>query len=215
MKKLLLLILLLINFFARSQTSIYHPFPDSNATWNVDYTCCWGGACLWWVQHEEQFSYTYGADTSINGFTYHQVLRPFIVRLDTCVQTITPTGYRGGIRQDTSLRKVFFIPAGSSNEVLLYDFNLQINDTVKGFLVSSGYGPVISEIDSMLINGNYRKRWKWQWDIGDTGYLIEGIGSSLGLLEDIWQNMDAPITNYFAFNRIIKQSILIIQQHVS
>ena len=198
MKKLLLLIATLFTLTAKAQTSVYHPFPDSNAMWNINFYV-WSGVCEW----EQRYSYVFSGDTLINSTSYHKLWTPAVetvFNFSTCLPFNNP-GYKGCIRQDTSLRKVFIIPPSDTVEQLLYDFNLQVNDSLKGFLVHSGYGPVIINIDSILINGNYRNRWTWQWDFGDTACIIEGIGSTLGLLEDAMQNFDAPSTDMICFHQ--------------
>src|SRR5688572_764341 len=76
MKKLyFLLILFLICFSAFSQTSIYHPFPDSNAVWNMHTGGCCYATCSgpppgdpYIIEHN--FSRFLSGDTIVNGFTY-------------------------------------------------------------------------------------------------------------------------------------------------
>lgn len=91
-------------------------------------------------------------------------------------------GYRGVIRQDTTNKKVYIIPPSNDTECLLYDFTLQIGDTVKGYLQSFNFGyDIVEAIDSILIDNTYRTRWKINscYEI----YLIEGIGSTYGLFQ--------------------------------
>lgn len=76
--------------------------------------------------------------------------------------------------------KVFFIPKDSIEEILLYDFSLEVGDTFhladNWFLFSPDF-LVVSSIDSVLITiGNYRKRINF--NIGN--YWIEGIGAYSG-----------------------------------
>src|SRR4051812_17318900 len=125
MKKILLffsLSFLLLN--TKAQTSVYHPFPDSNAVWNMGRS---GGlqSCYNSGYHEN-FSYIFIGDTVINTRTYHQLFIPFVQKTDTCTMIgwHTSPGYAGCIRQDTVGKKVFFIAPGSSSEYVLYDFNL-------------------------------------------------------------------------------------------
>ncbi len=79
-------------------------------------------------------------------------------------------------------KTVKYIPSGEVEPIMIYDFNLNIGDTVKG--VYDGF--VINNIDSVEICGRYHKRYS---EFG-TGYpdnpsfpaLIESIGYSNGLL---------------------------------
>ncbi len=177
-KKLLLLIATLTALSTKAQTSVYHPFPDSNAVWNIHFT----GSCMIGTD-EEFYSIFLSGDTLINSETYHKFFTPFVQSFLSGSCTVTNlTGYKGAIRQDTLAKKVFYIPPTSSTEQLLYDYNLQIGDTVKGFLESFALSQdTVYSIDSVLVGSNYYKRWNINtcYNI----YIIEGIGSTYGLLQ--------------------------------
>lgn len=85
------------------------------------------------------------------------------------------------LRED-STKKVFY-KNGSSSEIVLYDFNLEINDT---FYISEFCVQIVNEIDTIeLNNGELRKRIKLGiLDNPNWGqeYWIEGIGSNFGLI---------------------------------
>lgn len=99
----------------------------------------------------------------------------------------------GYIREDT-LHRVYYSPYLFDNPSyfdpkLFYDFNVNVNDTliissVWGLNTIHDYQIVIIGIDSVFINGSYRKKiWldcDYNWF---ENYWIEGIGSSSGLLE--------------------------------
>ena len=84
--------------------------------------------------------------------------------------------YRGAMRNDTLNKKVYFIERDSLNEILLYDFSLNVGDTLYGTM-PFGNSPVTS-IDSVLVGSNYHKRF-----FSSTWEIIEGVGSTYGLLE--------------------------------
>lgn len=90
-------------------------------------------------------------------------------------------GYMGALRDDTIQKKIFFRLPNSSSDTLLYNFNLNVGDTVKSFLSSldCNNGQIVA-IDSILIGNNYRKRFKLSCN---PTYIIEGIGATTGLLE--------------------------------
>lgn len=69
-------------------------------------------------------------------------------------------------------------------EKLLYDFTLQVGDSVKDYL-KGGMQPTIVAIDSVLVGCNYRKRWMIDTNKFYPTYLVEGIGSTFDLLESI------------------------------
>jgi hypothetical protein len=180
MKKLLLLIATLSLFSAKSQTFVYHPFPESNAIWNVNMS---QGMCFMGGFLSENYSITFSGDTIIDNQTYQKLTSPFVQSNFTggCTQINFP-GYQGAIRQDVTNKKVFYLPPSQSTEQLLYDFTMEVGDTVKGYLASFNNPlDIVTEIDSVLVGDNYRKRWSINpcYEI----YLIEGIGSTFGLLQ--------------------------------
>lgn len=182
MKKLLVFIFVLFVITTYSQTSQYHPFPDSAAIWNIEsYQSCGLFFDIW----NYSYSIIISGDTVLNGKSYHKLNVPLTVVTSngSCNSSGTWTilgHYAGCIRQDTSIKKVFFIFPSDSVELLLYDFNLVVGDTVKG-LIGIYSADVVQSIDSILIGGDYRKRWVINPCYGI--YLIEGIGSTYGLIE--------------------------------
>ena len=85
------------------------------------------------------------------------------------------------LRQDTS-KKVFFKNSGSE-EILLYDFNLQVNDT---FQIDDYCILIVTATDTVYLNsGEPRKRLeleiKNEPDWGKE-FWIDGIGSNFGVL---------------------------------
>src|SRR6187455_727132 len=76
MRKLLLIIATLTTLSAQSQTSVYHPFPDSAIVWRQEgYTqgncCCSGNFCL----DEFDINYFLNGDTLIGAFTYNKIYK--------------------------------------------------------------------------------------------------------------------------------------------
>ncbi len=183
MKKYLLIIFIFVTHASTGQTSIYHPFPDTSAVWNIrnEWSC-------WLPPYpivRENYSITFSIDTVISGHTYHKLISPYVYTMTTpCRAGVTNLNvYRGAIRQDTSLKKVFIVPAGNNTEELLYDFTLQVGDTVKGYIesITTSNPDIVQSVDSVLVGTSYRKRWliNYSYQI----YLIEGIGSTYGLVE--------------------------------
>lgn len=176
---------LLICFFAlqlsniHSQTNRYFPFPDSNAVW-CDSIC-----------GEESFFIS--LDTIVGIHTYHKLIQNLHscqigagggCNIYSCNYQLNK--YAGGIRQDTGLRKVYFLAAYDTSEVLLCDFSLNVGDTVKTYNTLPLYpNSVVTSIDSILIGAQYRKRWTvyMQGCLAWYSQIIEGIGSTFGLLD--------------------------------
>lgn len=188
MRKLLLIpTLFLVLRVAHGQTNVYHPFPDSNAIWNVEADAYYGGQCppppsTNPVLVDYTFSEFLQGDTTINNYIYHKIYMSGYVHEHCQFGNFVNNWnyfnnvYEGAYRQDTLLKKIFFYY--SNTEWLLYDFNLNVGDTLFGY---QRCGEVVSSIDSVLIGNNYRKRFNLS-NTFTPHSIIEGIGSTAGLL---------------------------------
>jgi len=173
--KLSLLFFLLIQFFAKAQE--YVPFPDTNVIWSEVFVE---------PQPYSIDTYQYGicGDTVINSLTYKK-----IYLLSDTIYPIIKGQYCGSIRENNT-KKIFAIgyectyPGTGEDEELLYDFSKSVGDTI--FVGIDGIGPngylVIDNIDSILIDNNYRKTFYFT---NQEAYWIEGIGSTRGLFSPI------------------------------
>ncbi len=206
MKCLLLVVLSLISLVAKPQTSIYFPFPDSAIVWRqegyVQGNCCCGGSgpCL----DENFFEYFLNGDTIIGANSYNKIYKTGQgINHIVASPPICPPGcsnyeyyyynnsYSGGLRQDTSQRKVFFIPPTTTLDTLLYDFNLSVGDTLPSTWINYNPENYVTSIDSILIGSSYRKRFQLSSSASANEVtLIEGIGSSLGLLSPLTSNVN-------------------------
>ena len=59
--------------------------------------------------------------------------------------------YKGAIRQDTLLKRVYIVPSDSLTEMLLYDFNLSVGDTLPISYNNTFSSNYVSRIDSILV----------------------------------------------------------------
>jgi hypothetical protein len=180
MKKTFVLFSTLITLIANGQN--YYSFPDSNAVWNSGRVWyCWAGVP---TSVSEDYSIMFSGDTVISSQTYHKLTVPFLqIPTTSCGAGWTGNNiYKGSIRQDTVIKKVFFVPPSSATEQLLYDFTMQVGDTVKGYLETMS-SPIdtVQSIDSVLVGNTYRKRWNI--NSGYQIHIIEGVGSTYGLIE--------------------------------
>lgn len=174
-KKLTIAFMFLLALTASAQTSIYHPFPDSNATW-CDYAASNNSGAL----SETYSTYELNGQATINGIVYNRLLHYQITDfLDT------NTLY---IRQDAALKKVWIYIPGTNSDTILYDFNLQVGDTLnqREYWAMNFQSPdywIVSSIDSILINGSYRKQFHYSNTLNPTCFasMIEGIGADHGL----------------------------------
>jgi hypothetical protein len=174
MKKLTLILIGVI-FSILTFGQVYYTFPDTNAIWNSKYDGYYGS-------HKERFG-LYG-DTTIDEQVYKKVYRI----VDDSTLNLNNMTYYATIRENDT-KQIFVRLAYEDLEILLYDFSLNIGDTVNS---NSPYGYlnydicVIADIDSIEVENNqYRKRYK----INDWGldYWIEGIGSVDGLFNPIME----------------------------
>jgi hypothetical protein len=187
--------MLLTNVFAKAQTSVYHPFPESNAIWNID--------CIAWPCHNsnsphEYFSYAIIGDTVINSFTYHKWYIPYVVYADNCDST-NVAGYVGAFRNEIPSKKVYYINSGSNTEEVLYDFNITVGDTIKRCGINQPYTMKVFTEDSVLVGGNYRKKWQAFSITGGSIDIIEGIGGTLDPI-NYCGVIDLPENNLICFS---------------
>jgi hypothetical protein len=195
-KKLMIVFMLLTTVFAKAQTSVYHPFPESNAIWNID---CIAWPCYNSNSPHEYFSYTILGDTVINTITYHKWYIPFVVYADNC-DSINVAGYVGAFRNDIPNKKVYYINSGSNTEEVLYDFNITVGDTIKSCGINQPYTMKIFAEDSVRVGENYRKMWHASSISGGSVDIIEGIGGTMGPVQ-YCPVIDPPINNLICFSQ--------------
>jgi hypothetical protein len=212
-----LLTLVFVFFFSVAYAQQYIPFPTDNARWQYRlFDRDMGGTIVADMQY-----FVNGEDTIIDNISYHKVMSRECGRgsfsKNSPVSPSYPTIQNGvaavpdaiafGIRE--SNKKVYLKLLSSPisrPEILLYDFNLQVGDSVS--LVSYNlvyswasemYKAVVSRIDSILIGGVYHKRYFADSCLyGHLGYsCIEGIGSTgMGLLPGLSSDDHA---HYYCF----------------
>ncbi len=136
--------------------------------------------------------YTIHGDTTINNIAYKKLCLESEDTINPKIRGI------GGIREAD--KKIYYNGETVTfntdyKEYLLYDFTKQIGDTIRH--IPQGYFySVVLDIDSVLIDGAYRKRYKVDnhYFYQNPDYIIEGIGSvKNGLLGHI---SDIPTCGY-------------------
>jgi len=184
MKKLLTLLFLIeFVYTAKAQTNVYHPFPDSNAVWGMS------SGCGDMINQCGNFVYNklyYDGDTVISGYSYKKIAMQNGTETNGSCCGI-PYPYSGGLgflRQNTSGRKVYWRDQWMTSDTLLYDFTLNVGDTLTGFLNCGNSPPLtVFSIDSILVGSSYRKRINFDSITMCAEYysIIEGIGGTTGL----------------------------------
>ncbi len=166
---------------ANAQFNIYHPFPDSNAVWGMTAGCTdWNCGTYQYVQ-----DYMAG-DTVIDGNTYKVIGQSVSIVYGSCSCGFPPGDLgEGFLREDTAARKVYWRFPGSTVDTLLYDFTLELGDTLHGLYGNTGLCSeaifTVQSIDSILVGGSYRKRINFLPDPSSPPSIIEGVGSTTGL----------------------------------
>lgn len=132
------------------------------------------------VNNDQIFSLS-NLDTTINGVTYRRLY-----------DNLLGTSYFGGLRADSL--KAWILPRDSANEILAYDFSLEVGDTVRNLYAAPFTGiqhlyQIVTRKDSVIINGTWRTRIEldsvyYEW--------IYGIGSTTGMF---WNAPRATIDN--------------------
>lgn len=194
MKKYLLIIIAIF-FFKTSFSQVYQSFPTANAMWR-EYSGGYQCSCC------ADFQYTITGDTVINTMTYHKIqktgVRYWEDLIGNCTSNIQSiiNNYAGCFREDIGNKKIFFVPPMTSSDTLLYDFNLSLGDTLPPLYVNNIWLPttnIVTAIDSILLDAVYHKRFTID-SCWHQLYLIEGIGSTYGLLSNTYCPFEAIYT---------------------
>jgi len=190
MKKVLVLILItcvtlsvvevLFLHPCKAQTNVYHPFPDSDAFWNVSWD---DEGCFSSNIPPSLYMYSIAGDTILGSYTYKKIIR----NISPCGFCCSPpffslNSYVGAFREDGIQKKMYFFYLNDTAEKLLYDFSLAAGDTLIPDYAVIGSPAIITSIDSIIIGASYRKRFNINWGYQ---YFIEGIGGSWGFIEEL------------------------------
>ena len=177
-QRVLLVCAMAIAVPVKAQFNDYHPFPDSNAVWGMT-SWCMDGQC----GDAAHIQNSYAGDTLIDGFQYKRIQEIFVMTSSNgCCYPPENLG-SGFLREDTIAKKVYWRSEAMAGDTLLYDFDVQVGDTLTGYMGSCDMTWTVGSIDSILIDLNYRKRINYEvsFDPGIQFSIIEGIGSTYGL----------------------------------
>jgi hypothetical protein len=183
--KLFITLFLILLTFQYGQSQEYKPFNFDSGEW-----CCMydtKGGMFGDVYHGTHYAidsieFYCDGDTIVNAFLFKKLM----YRGYTSSQIVPRTfisGYYGAIRNDTLNKKVYFISvrcdsnyAGTGD--LLYDFDLNIGDSIQIISCDLLYKETITQIDSILYCNEYYRKY----NTSSGYYIVEGIGSKKGLL---------------------------------
>lgn len=202
----MILVLLFLGFKILGQQ--YIPFPTNNAKWREYHTQC---GCKKNVQITilfQESDYILNGDTLINDTIYHKLYRSLISGEDypygpyggpfTMIYGESFDILHGFMREEN--KQIYFKEINQLFEQKLYDFNLNIGDSINGLY------PIIN-VDSVNIGNIYRKRYLISAYTFDSLYFIEGIGSTSGLFPSFeeFENSD-DLTCFSQNNQLVWHS---------
>lgn len=171
MKKVTIILLLLLGAI-NIKAQDYYPIVEDWKQWNVLFSYPWSPP-------EPQRKYTdiykIEGDTLLDGIAYK-------VMYTTRDENLTGWNCWGFIRE-TEDRQVFSRRNGSSDEQILYDFSMQIGDTI--CIYDHGYYKdflVVVEIGETFVGNNPRREIVLEYPFGVTETWIEGVGSLYGII---------------------------------
>lgn len=162
----------------------YVPIPDTSVFWKVIAVPYPNPQSIFYY-HE----YFLSGDTIVNGFSYRKIYS--YVSDIYCSNYKTGPFFAGGLRQEIANKKVYYLSYLPFTEYLLFDFNLNIGDTLDQSIYNLGcLISIVNSIDSVQIGNKFHKRFGV---IGDTicsfpqqYYIIEGVGSTAGLFQRMY-----------------------------
>jgi hypothetical protein len=194
-KKILLIALLLtLGKTGTAQSTSYHPFPDSNAVWKINFGqiiyCQSSGG----IATNIIYTYRFSDMITLGPYRYKtflQYMYNYVPSNCAGAGTYTDTTTLGYLREDTA-NKVVFFRTNAGSEVLLYDFSRSPGDTLNlNWIGATGaphsYTCTISSIDSVLVGSIYHKRF----NLSNNDKHIEGVGSTAGPVQGS-QNAPMP-----------------------
>jgi hypothetical protein len=170
-----LVLIFVVIYPIESKTQDYLPLLNENRVWSV--------------MHEK---HTLIGDTTINEITYKKLY------FHNYIEEFTPTDlqYLAALREDTIDKKVYFVWKGYEEEVLLYDFSLELGSEFEVYSpvfwqwgpefypAPRDYSVIVTEVFFQEIAGINRLTLKLEATSNPylTEYWIEGLGSTQGLI---------------------------------
>lgn len=181
MKKIYLQIFLLFLFGIPANAQVNDYFLN-NPQWKTKTQVYSGSDCVGWV---DTYNLNVGGDSIIGAFTYKKIFRQGIYSpVDVMCNAYAPTLYTNSNPSyylRSAGQQMYIIEHGSATEQLLYDFDLNVGDTLPvSYTILPSNILTVTAIDSISTPFGFRKRFHLN---GACTYLYEGIGTSAGIVE--------------------------------
>ena len=153
----------------------YHPIVEDGKQWNVLFSYPWNPPE---PQHKYTDIYKIEGDTLLDGVSYK-------VMYTTRNEDLTDWNCWGFLRE-TEDGQVFSRRPSTSDEQLLYDFSMEVGDTI--CMCDYGYDEccmVVIEKGETIVNGEPRQQivLEYPFGNGEQEVWIEGIGSLYGIVD--------------------------------
>jgi hypothetical protein len=169
-------------FSASAQVPNYF---ENNPKWRLSSSCnIGGGDCI----ENQEYVYYISGDSIVDSLSYHKVFRRGKFSESWFASEPTPSWCNGSsifnvfyilIRQEG--KKIYTRNEYDEVDQLLYNFNLNIGDTLPITSNQLYDNIIVSSIDSILVGNHYRKVFNLSGF--DPHILIEGIGHEAGFFE--------------------------------
>jgi len=174
---------LILTFLAYNLMAQIPDYFENNPQWRQSSSCADGLPCV----EKQDYVYYINGDSAIDGITYKKVFKHGVLSHqwfdsppvpEYCETSDTFNIYHCLLRQDAY--KIFIRQWGDP-ETLLYDFDLNVGDTLPITWNQWNDDIVVVSIDSISVGDSYRKIF----NLSDQSspQLIEGIGHEGGFLE--------------------------------
>lgn len=188
MKKVTIVLLLLVGAI-NIKAQDYYPLVEDGKQWNVLFSYPWSPPE---PQHRYTNIYKIEGDTLLDDVVY-KLLHT------TRSEQLSDWSICGAIRE-TEDKQVFYRRNGSSDEQILYDFSMQIGDTI--CIYDHGYYKdflVVVEIGETFVGNNPRRELVLEYPFGVTETWIEGVGSLYGIINSGAQFLMGGITDLLCY----------------
>lgn len=175
-KFLFAFLVLFVSFTMQGQTI------DPASEWRVDYFMAEPG----YMNQSFYRDYIDGV-TTIDSLEYYIVYCSGYSTFNWGPPTYFSHSLHGYLREQNNKWYTYII--SENQDALLFDFNLEVNDTVySAFTWVDNEEPVIvTAVDSIMVEGEYKKRMQLNFEEGSGAeYIIEDIGATSGLFENMW-----------------------------
>lgn len=181
--RFLTILLISVSFAASDSNAQTNHYFQNDPVWRINSSCATPYPCI----QNEDLIYFVSGDTVINDLEYVKVGRlghGQYIWMDNPPNNGCEGSY--DFEQDPefflrSENKMIYIRfSETEQEELLYDFNLEVGDTLPATYNNDWATITVSAVDSILMEGEYYKRFALEGGSGE--YLIEGIGGTSGLI---------------------------------